>query len=200
MASLDRAFHSHHLAYLLGELLMVAWAASVQRAKPYIVSKDRPPTAQFRHDLLAFVEQELLQYYREGCSEEQHIANLVRLTQFGTQRGQGLFDDAGYRLGVAQKFLNTLLKTLWCLGFIVEPPHCPVDRVIIEKLSGPVDINWSEITTVDEYLRAISSMKSDAALHQLSIAEWELQHFERRNPLALAQFLVSLQSNEGSEG
>lgn len=162
--------------------------ASVQRAKPYnstIPAKDRPSTSQFRQGLLAFVEHDLLPLYITGCTEAQHVENLLRLCEYGTQIGGTLFDDAGYRLGLAQKFFNLLLKSLWSLDLIAEPPHCPVDRVIIGKISSQIEINWTEITTVDEYRRAINALQAEAASHQLSLAEWELRHYDRRNPLKL---------------
>lgn len=71
------------------------------------------------------------------------------------------------------------------MGLIAEPPHCPVDRLIIERTSGQVEINWTEITSVDEYLLAIRALKKEAASQQLSLAEWELRYYARRNPLKL---------------
>jgi hypothetical protein len=178
----------YRLTYLVGELLMVAWAASVQRANAFnseTKAKDRPSTSQFRQDLLAFAEQNLLPHYVNGCTEEQHLQNLLRLCEHGTRIGGTLFDKHGYRLGIAQKFFNLSLKSLWSVGLIAEPPHCPVDRLIIERTSGQVEINWTEITSVDEYLLAIRALKKEAASQQLSLAEWELRYYARRNPLKL---------------
>ena len=176
------------LTYLVGELLMLAWAASVRRAKAFnstIAAKDRPSTTRFRRDLLAFAEHDLLPHYVTGCTEEQHVQNLLRLREYGTRIGGRLFDDDGYRLGLAQKFFNLLLKSLWSLDLIPEPPHCPVDRVIIGRTSGQIEINWTEMTAVDEYLRAIRVLQTEAVSQKLSLAEWELRHYDRRNPLKL---------------
>jgi len=179
---------SSQLAYLVGELLVLTWAASVQRAKPYsstITAKDRPSTSRFRRYLVAFAERDLLPHYFAGCTEEKHVENLLRLSEYGTRIGGPLFGDAGYRLGIAQKFFNLFLKSLWSLDLIPEPPHCPVDRVILDTACGRTNIKWTEMTTVDEYQHAINALQTEAASHQLSLAEWELRHYDRRNPLKL---------------
>lgn len=176
------------LTYLVQELLVLAWSASVQRAKPYnckIPAKDRPSASEFRQQLMAFVEEHLLPHYRSGCTEEQHLANLQRLSAHGSQLGGTLFDQNGYRIGVAQKFLNLLLKSMWALGLIPAPPHCPVDRVIIQRASRTLTLNWTAMTTIDEYRGAIDVLKAKAALHQLTLAEWEMRAYARRDPLRL---------------
>jgi hypothetical protein len=71
------------------------------------------------------------------------------------------------------------------VGLIAEPPHCPVVRVIIARLSGEIEIHWTEFTSVGECQRAINAVRAEAASHQLSLAEWELRHYDRRNPLKL---------------
>ncbi|MBN3196976.1 hypothetical protein [Pectobacterium versatile] len=86
----------------------------------------------------------------------------------------------GYKFGVAQKLLNLLLKYLWCLGNIPEPPYCPVDRIILEKTSFRGKVNWTIITRTSEYQRAICAIKPIAQSCDLSIAECECQFYARR--------------------
>lgn len=45
----------------------------------------------------------------------------------------------GFRVSHAQKSLSVYLKHLWCIGFIVEPPSCPVDRIILERVGLKYD-------------------------------------------------------------
>lgn len=195
---------SFQLTYLVGELLMLAWAASVQRAKPYsstTTAKNRPSTSRFRQELVAFAASDLLPHYFTGCTEEKHVEHLLRLSEYGTRIGGALFGDTGYRLGIAQKFFNLFLKSLWSLGLIPEPPHCPVDRIIIARACGGTNIKWTEMTTVDEYERAISALQTEAASHQLSLAEWELRHYDRRNPLTLdLERLIDGRNDNATEG
>lgn len=134
---------------------------------------------------MAFVDETLLPHYLSGCTEEQHVTNLLRLSEFGTQIGGNLFGSSGYRLGLAQKFLSLLLKSLWALDMISEPPHCPLDRIIIKQAAMSTGLNWTKMTKIDDYLRAIDALKVEAASRQLSLAEWELRCYDRRDPLRL---------------
>jgi hypothetical protein len=176
------------LSFLVQELLVLAWSASVQRASVYAPgnpARRAAATGRFRRQLLAFVEQSLIPAYVEGSTEEQHLANLLQLQQTGTALGADLLDGAVYRIGVSQKFLNLLLKYLWALDLIPEPPHCPVDRVVIDMSAEPIALNWTEMTTVEQYMSAIAALKRDAAKRNLSLAQWELLHYARRSPLRL---------------
>lgn len=168
--------------FILGELTILAWAASVQRAKLYdtrLKPEDRR-SLDFRAKVLKFVQSQLLPQYAKQCTEEQHITNIQALADFGTRAGQGLLCADGYKFGVAQKLLNLLLKYLWCLDQIPEPPHCPVDRLVLDKTSLRGKLNWTSITQAAEYRRAICAIDAVAKKSGLSIAEWEVQFYARR--------------------
>ena len=117
---------SQQAQFLAEELASMAWAGSVQRACLYTTSP-RPSgreTEAFRRNLTVFVERELLPQYRSSVSPKVHLRNLGLLVAMGTQIGGSRLSTQGYKYGVAQKFLNLLLKYQWCLGSIPEPPHC----------------------------------------------------------------------------
>jgi hypothetical protein len=78
--------------------------------------------------------------------------------------------------------LNLALKYYWCLGLIQEPPHCPVDKIIIDKTVFRGKINWTQMLTEREYLKVISAIGSLAEEQNCSIAQWELNNYERREP------------------
>jgi hypothetical protein len=52
------------------------------------------------------------------------------------------------RIGLAQKALNLYLKYLWCLGEIHEPPHCPLDSIVLGQVPGCKDVRWTLIATL----------------------------------------------------
>lgn len=173
---------NHHQQFLYREVSILAWGASVQRAKLYrsgLSFQDRAADG-FREKVLDFVESALLSSYIASCSEEKHIANIQALVAFGSSAGANLLGPDGYKFGVAQKLLNLLLKYLWCLGHIPEPPHCPVDRLILAKTALRGKVNWTDIKTEDEYKKAIEAIRVVAALAKLSLAQWELQFYGRR--------------------
>ena len=168
--------------FIFREISILAWAASVQRAKLYnkdMSQKDRK-SAQFQAEVLRFIESKILPRYTSECNESQHVNNIQELVDFGTNIGQDRLCADGYKFGVAQKLLNLLLKYLWCLGHIPEPPHCPVDRLILDKTNLRGNINWTSITKACEYQRAICAIKSVAEKSDLSIAEWECKFYARR--------------------
>lgn len=183
------------LNFLISELLVLAWSASVQRANAYKtpvkVDDKRPKVQAFRVELLKFMEQDLLPHYRSKCSEHQHISNLLSLVEFGTRIGGDLFDARGYRLGIAQKFLNMVLKSLWALDLIPEPPHCPVDSVVSKYVPRKARVTWTQLTEIEKYMGVIEALKLVAAKQGLTVAEWELQHFERREAMMLNVSAIS---------
>jgi hypothetical protein len=74
-------------------------------------------------------------------------------------RRLSFFCRADLNRGIAQKLLNLYLKYLWCVGYIVEPPHCPIDRIIIGKTSFRDRLNWTEMGEA-EYREVIGEMTS----------------------------------------
>ena len=162
--------------FILRECFVLAWGASVQRTGLY-----KPDTnhEDFQANVILYVRHHLLPMYVEGVSEEQHLTNLQNLVAEATTYGISVLKD-GYRYGIAQKLLNLILKYLWCLGHIAEPPHCPIDRIVIDKTSLKGRVNWTEIKDQTQYLRVIEKVKGLAGTKQLSVAQWELEYYSRR--------------------
>lgn len=168
--------------FVADELGILAWGASVQRANLYNsgIPREQRDVGLFREDLMAYVERELLPVYTFDVSESAHISNLQKLVDFGTTSGGSILGPLGYKFGVAQKLLNLLLKYHWCLGHIVEPPHCPVDRIVLEKTSLRGKLNWTEIVSAEQYMHAVSAIRQVAKPLSLSLAQWELAYYQRR--------------------
>jgi len=72
-------------------------------------------------------------------------------------KADGILRDGNYRYGVAEKLLNLALKYYWCLGHIPTPPHCPVDRIVIEKTHLRGRVNWTEIKDEPQYRGVIEA-------------------------------------------
>ena len=71
---------------------------------------------------------------------------------------------------------NLYLKYLWCIDIICEPPHCPIDKIILNKLKD-YKTSWTKMNK-DDYIRAIK--KINFVRGKESIAQWELREFSRR--------------------
>lgn len=168
--------------FMFREASILAWNASVQRAKLYrkdIPLEDRRK-GEFRENILKFIEETILHKYETGSTIDDHVANIQTLVMHGTRTDEGILGIDGYKFGVAQKLLNLLLKYLWCLGHIHEPPHCPVDRIVLGKTSLKGKMNWTQITSKEQYLKAIDEIHAMAKKEGLTLPEWELKHFLRR--------------------
>ncbi|MGP8154789.1 MAG: hypothetical protein ACLQBQ_11760 [Smithella sp.] len=170
------------LQFVKNELLIMAWAGSVQYAKLYKENTDSnsKDVSKFREKVIKFITDNLMPYYSAGCTEEQHYKNIQRLIDYANDVDPGILRDLGYKYGVAQKLLNLALKYYWCLGLINAPPHCPVDRIIVSKTKYSDIINWTQITEKTEYQKVIEEIKILAGDSQLSIPAWELTVFNGR--------------------
>jgi hypothetical protein len=80
------------------------------------------------------------------------------------------------RIGIAQKAVNLYLKFLWCYGWIPEPPHCPIDRTVLEEVGD--NSSWTKIKDIPEYVEKIK--KIEAKKGDKSFSEWEYELFEKR--------------------
>jgi hypothetical protein len=171
--------------FLVGELWMLAWAASVQRAKLYKAGYHNGPKVispngeQLSDHLFQYLVSEVVPKYKQAVEEEEHYRHIDSLIVHANSIGSQVLGEHGYKYGVAQKLLNLFLY-LWCLGEIAEPPHCPVDRIIISKTRYKDDRNWTDIIRRLEYEEVIEEIRRLARREATSIARWELVAYGRR--------------------
>jgi hypothetical protein len=167
--------------FILSELDILAWNASVQRANIYAKceKRDERRVATFRDDVTRKVA-DYASRYSSAVSEAQHCENIALLAEYAAAKGGDLLTDGRYRYGVAQKLLNLTLKYHWCLGHINEPPHCPVDRIVINLTRLKDKVNWTQIAEVETYMRVIGAIREEADRKGVSIAQWELECYDRR--------------------
>jgi len=168
--------------FIVNEIWILAWNASVQRAKLYkkgLSSKDRK-APDFRASIIAYIKSDIFESYKNGCDEEQHYTNIESLITKANTLGNGILGSDGYKYGVAQKLLNLAVKYMWCLGHIKEPPHCPVDRIVINKTKYKDKVNWTEIKERKPYEDVIKEINVIASAKSLAPAQWELLNYARR--------------------
>lgn len=130
---------------------------------------------KFQLEVRTFVDDDLLPKYINGCTEDDHYSNISELVEWGSRQGADLLAN-GYPFGIAQKLLNVYLKYQWCSGWISEPPHCPIDRTILQKLGLENRFIWTTMNESD-YRAAIDELKKVA--RDFSPAQWELIEFRR---------------------
>ena len=68
------------IEFVTNELWILAWAASVQRAKLYGEKTDSDKSSmdvtRFRENVIRFLSEKIIPQYVEGCTEEQHYENI----------------------------------------------------------------------------------------------------------------------------
>lgn len=111
-------------------------------------------------------------------TESNHISFIEEVAEGVSTELSMYLHNGRFRVGVAQKLVNVHLKYLWTAGFCPEPPHCPIDG-IIRDVAG-ISYSWTRSDSIKEYEKAIQNLKSISAAKKLSLAQWELQTFRRR--------------------
>lgn len=171
--------------YLERELWILAWNASVQHATLYrngAWQNSRDEIDRFRRKVIEHIKNHIIPQYKGPVEELRHCENIRGLIAYANEVDTGVLGKEGYKYGVAQKVLNLALKYYWCLGLIEEPPHCPVDKIVIDKTPFRGKVNWTQMLNEREYLNIISAIRSLAAKENRSIAQWELNNYEGREP------------------
>ena len=149
--------------------------AAFQRAHIYTPETGENARGRLREALRSSLAQ-IASRYCEVVTEEDHIKNIVSLSEALSKEHTAALVDGRFRIGIAQKALNLYLKYLWCLGKVSTPPHCPFDGVMIEKLAGCDEISWTKFDSLEEYEKLVQAAKKEAGAKPL--AEWELEAYD----------------------
>lgn len=116
-------------------------------------------------------------YVNGGITEDLHIKFIEKTADnISEELGDKLYNSR-FRIGVAQKLINLHLKYLWAIGYIEEPPHCPIDGIIRDNAN--IKYDWTTNDSIEDYMKAIEDLKKVANGKSLSL--WELEMFRRRD-------------------
>ena len=82
------------MEFVTSELWILAWGASVQRANLYGEKNDSDSLSNktrtmFQEDVIKFITEIILPQYVEGCTEEQHYANIETLITHANKVSRG---------------------------------------------------------------------------------------------------------------
>lgn len=167
--------------FIFDQLWNAAWRASTQRAniypKDFNESKKKKFRKKIKSPLIEFLEE--VKNKNKLLDEKELINQIKGLTDFAKNEG------SLFKIGHSQKLINLMLKYYWCLGWIEEPPHCPIDRMIlveankkganIKDKSGKLP-SWTKLDNIKEYESYINQIKSTFG-KQLS--SWELKEYQK---------------------
>jgi|GEM_PF-320733 len=164
--------HVEKERFLRNEMQTLSILGALGRSRTYLESASEQDKTRFRNALRLKID-EISESYRTATSEQDHILNVIKLSDELSAQFPNCLVQGRFRIGIAQKALNLYLKYLWCLGLIPVPPHCPFDSVVIKHLPGCRDLNWTSIDSVEEYKRLVNA--ATQAANGKAIAEWEIK-------------------------
>lgn len=160
------------------QIFSMTLAATTQRSRIY--SKDVNDSGRIAFHLSLRSELEKIgKSYTHVVSDDAHVKNITSLATSVSQRHAAILNKERLRIGHAQKALNLYLKYLWCFGDIPEPPHCPIDFIILQSIPGHKSVRWTHLDSIDEYKCIINDARKAAAQENLSLAQWELVKYNK---------------------
>ena len=167
--------------FIDAEFWSLTTGGAFQRANVY--RKDLPDKGlenkkkEFKSRLREIVAEITTQYVNGNIDDEQHIENIRKIIKDSVS---DILNDGKLKFGVAQKLLNLHLKYEWCRDKIPEPPHCPVDRVVLTEYDKMHVSSWTKMDSEEEYRTHINHLRTKFHTPVRSLAMWELEMFSRR--------------------
>ena len=146
--------------FLKTEFFIFSWKAATEHNLVWNKNTTDKAKGNFRKNIKEFLEDKLSKEY--GDLQEKSI-------------------ELGNRLnfGTCQKLLNMMCKYYWCVGFIEEPPHLPIDSINL-KNAGIKGKCWTkDINDKNDYKEIIDVIRKKTG--SLSLSEWEIENWKRRN-------------------
>ena len=163
--------------FLKDEIWLLTFNGAFQRNKVYIKNTIEKQRKSFREGLRGYIEDVIHPAYQKKVNDQNHGAYIISIIDY-TRSFSHLLNNGELNVGAVQKLLNLSLKYYWCLGWLPEPPHFPVDSRIQKCIPAKSRKNWTAINSLEEY-RTIIDCARGLLIKSESIATWELYKFKR---------------------
>lgn len=174
--------------FMHSQIMSLSVSAAVVRSRPLPVYCSEA-SEELRRGVQLAIRAKLAGFepqYIETQSDEAHVQNITDLATSISQGHAATLVNGVLRIGTAQKALNLYLKYLWCLGRIKEPPHCPIDAIVLGHAHEVANVRWTQMNDIEEYKRCINSLRLQAQERKLSLSCWELQLWNEAQPAVQA--------------
>lgn len=166
--------------FLRQAALFNAIGSAFQRAVIYRHGIDNSSKDQLKRDLEERLRRIEIQY-RDNVSSEKHYHTISDLAEKMSDKYAHILKDGRVRVGTTQKAVNIYLKLLWCYGWIPEPPHCPIDSIVLTE-AGDKHTKWTQMDDIKEYRTAIERIEAHIWQRRstTSLSKWELYVWNNR--------------------
>jgi hypothetical protein len=116
----------------------------------------------------------LSRQYNSPVDDGAHVQNIRGISEVLSSEFAAILQGRRFRIGTSQKSLNLYLKFLWCLGRLrVPPPHCPIDRFVLQK--AKIDLAWTQMDSCEVYMQCVDRVRKFAgASNYGTLQVWEL--------------------------
>ena len=146
---------------------------ALQRNPTYIQGIAEEERKKFRGQWKYLIREASIRYAKPAAalSDAEHC-NVISMIARKLSHGFGdSLRNEKLRFGTSQKALNLYLKYLWRMGLCLEPPHCPIDSIVLAE--GKISGKWTECDSEHEYMDWINVLRKCARDKQKTLAEWE---------------------------
>ena len=173
--------------FLRQTALYNAIGAAFQRALIYGDGIDDGLKDQLKRDLEGHLRRIETQYQR-NVSSEKHLQTIAGVAKEMSDKHAHILKNGRFRVGIAQKAVNIYLKLLWCYGWIPEPPHCPIDSIVLAEV-GDRRTKWTKMDDIEDYRTAIERVQAyiRQAGSMMSLSKWELCVWNNRRKQSVQQ-------------
>ena len=166
--------------FLVDEIWLLTFHGGLGRSGVYAKTAKEQHKIEFRSHVRDWLDERIATDYSNSPQQhEKHCAVLQELKSTIDGRYSDLFAIREIPLGIVQKIANLNLKYRWCQEWIPTPPHFPIDRIILSRIPQFSNLNWTTLNCLQTYRDIINAAQKEA--DPVSIAEWELLTFSRRN-------------------
>ncbi len=165
--------------FIRSQLFALTLSATAQRSNLY--QRDLPEDVRrvFQRSLRRSLER-IAHNYDATTSDEDHCKNIASIAHHMSELHGEILCHGGMRIGHAQKCLNLYLKYLWVFDLGPEPPHFPVDAIILQFIPAFRNVRWTQMNSLNQYVSIVSAAKLEADKANLSLPQWELHCYNRR--------------------
>jgi len=123
----------------------------------------------------------LVDQYQWEVAQVAHCKNIELICEHMETAHKTVLTDGKFLVGRGQKVLNLFLKWQWCLGEIPEPPHCPLDSIVLWQVPELRSVRWTTIATIGNYVDAIDALRENIGRSGWrSLAKWELEMWNQK--------------------
>jgi hypothetical protein len=152
--------------------------SALQRSRTYARLEINGERKKFRTEWARLIREEAKRYVRpeEMPSGDEHCTIIRRIAKKLSDDFGPILNDGKLRFGVSQKAFNLYLKDMWRLDLLhnpqssrPKPPHCPVDRLILNEVK--ILDAWTKCDSEQVYMGWIGRLLQKAGSRHLS--DWE---------------------------